>query len=90
MDKAQNWMVIVRRGDVVELRGIYPTKRAATFIGTKIKISDKLKVFPQITPTTADIIPKGNKVEEYLCSLDNRNNVMAHRKKVIKYLPTSG
>ena len=87
MSKNKNWMVLVRKGEITELRGIYPTKRAAQFIAKKLKEQEKLSVDPKVTPTSADVFPKDNRVEEFL---ESRNTVMSKRKKVIQYLPKKG
>lgn len=88
MANNKNWMVLVSFKDRVELKGIYSTKRAAEFISSQVKKSERLSSFPKVLPTQADLYPGSNKVEEYLVGLDNRNSVMGHRKKVIKYMPT--
>ena len=82
-----NWMVIINTKEGTELKGIYPTKRAAQFISGRVKILDRLPYYPKVVPTSAGLYPTGNKVEDYLAYVESRNNDMYHRKKVIKYLP---
>ena len=88
MAKNKNWMVLVSFKDKVELKGIYPTKRAAEFISSQVKKAERLSSFPKVLPTDADLYPGSNKVEDYLSSLEDRNSVRGYRKKVIKYMPT--
>ena len=38
----KNWMVILRKDNVTELKGVYSTKRAAQFISIKVKVAEKL------------------------------------------------
>lgn len=87
MSTNKNWMVLVLKEGITELRGIYPTKRAAEFIAAKLKEQEKLSKDPKVTPTSADVFPQGNRVEEFL---ESRNTVRSGRKKVIQYLPKKG
>ena len=77
-----NWMVLVTNKQNVELKGIYPTKRAAMFISQRVKFNDKLKYFPKVVPTTADLYPEGNKVEEWLQHLDKQKQKAKYLTKV--------
>lgn len=61
-----NWMVLINTEEGTELRGIYPTKRAAQFISQRVKYNEKLEYFPKIAPTDAGLHPANNRVEEHL------------------------
>ena len=86
---SKNWMVIVNVKDGTEMKGVYPTKRAAQFISQKVKKLDRLPYFPKIVETTSELYPINNNVEEYLQHVEKRNNDMQLRKKVVQHMQKS-
>ena len=82
MEETVNWMVILNTKRGTELKGIYPTKRAALFIGKRVKFNEKLPYFPKIVPTNAELYPVDNKVEEWLAHLDKQKNKAKYLTKV--------
>jgi len=82
MENNTNWAVILKTKRGVELKGVYPTKRAALFISQRVKFNDRLNHYPQVVPTEAELYPENNKVEEWLQQIDRQ-------KQKAKYLTKS-
>ena len=75
-------MVILTSKRGTELKGVYPTKRAALFICRRVKFSEKLSYYPKVIPTSADLYPEDNKVEEWLVHLDKQKDKAKYLTKI--------
>ena len=82
MEENKNWMVVLNTKRGTELKGVYPTKRAALFISQRIKFSEKINYYPQVVPTDADLYPPDNKVEDWLQHLDKQKQKAKYLTKV--------